>query len=58
MSKKYKWSLIGAGVVILAGGGFVFASRSKEGPNGADQLPFRLGKEPGVHRCVDRRGER
>jgi RND family efflux transporter MFP subunit len=44
MSKKYKWSLIGAGVVILAGGGFVFASRSKDSPNGADQLPFRLGK--------------
>ena len=44
MSKKIKWSLVGAGVVILAGGGFVYASRSKDTPNGADQLPFRLGK--------------
>ena len=44
MSKKIKWSLVGAGVVILAGGGFVYASRTKDMPNGADQLPFRLGK--------------
>ena len=44
MSKKIKWSLVGAGVVILAGGGFVYASRTKDTPNGADQLPFRLGK--------------
>jgi RND family efflux transporter MFP subunit len=44
MSKKYRWALLGAGVVILAGGGFVFASRGKDSPNGPDQLPFRLGK--------------
>ena len=44
MSKKIKWSLAAAGFVILAGGGVVFASRSKDSPNGADQLPFRLGK--------------
>ena len=44
MSKKYRWPLFGAGVVILAGGGYVFASRGKDSPNGADQLPFRLGK--------------
>ena len=44
MAKKYRWALLGAGVVILAGGGFVFASRGKDSPNGADQLPFRLGK--------------
>jgi RND family efflux transporter MFP subunit len=30
--------------VILAGGGYVFASRGKDSPNGPDQLPFRLGK--------------
>jgi RND family efflux transporter MFP subunit len=29
---------------MLAGGGFVFASRGKDSPNGPDQLPFRLGK--------------
>jgi HlyD family secretion protein len=44
MSKKYRWALLGAGIVILAGGGFVFASRGKDTPNGPDQLPFRLGK--------------
>jgi HlyD family secretion protein len=44
MSKKYRWSLLGAAAVILAGGGFVFASRGKDSPNGPDQLPFRLGK--------------
>src|SRR5262245_818274 len=43
MSKK-KWSLIAAGVVVLAGGGLVFASRGKDTPNGTEQLPFRLGK--------------
>jgi RND family efflux transporter MFP subunit len=36
--------LLGAGIVILAGGGYVFASRGKDTPNGPDQLPFRLGK--------------
>ena len=44
MSKKMKWSLVAAGFVILAGGGYVFASRGKDSPNGVDQLPFRLGK--------------
>ena len=44
MSKKVKWSVVGASVVILAGAGFVYASRTKDTPNGADQLPFRLGK--------------
>lgn len=43
MSKKVKWSLAAAGFVILSGGGIVFASRSKDTPNEADQLPFRLG---------------
>src|SRR5262245_11223179 len=44
MSKKNKWSLVVAGLVIMTGSGFVFASRGKDDPAGADQLPFRLGK--------------
>ena len=44
MSKKIRWILTAAGVVVLAGGGVVFASRGKEKPKGADQPPFRLGK--------------
>jgi HlyD family secretion protein len=44
MSKKMKWSLVAAGFVILTGGGLVFASRGKDNPNGAEELPFRLGK--------------
>lgn len=44
MSKKMKWSLFAAGFVMLAGGGVVFASRSKDSPNGTEDLPFRLGK--------------
>jgi len=51
MSKKMKWSLVAAGFVILAGGGFVFASRGKDSPNAADQLPFRLGG-PELHRAT------
>jgi HlyD family secretion protein len=44
MSKKNKIILGVAGVVVLAGGGAVFASRGKDQPMGPDQLPFRLGK--------------
>ena len=44
MSKKMKWSLVAAGVVMMAGGGVVFASRGKDSPNAGEDLPFRLGK--------------
>ncbi len=44
MSKKLKWILTAAGVVVLAGAGVVFASRGKEKPKGPEQPPFRLGK--------------
>jgi hypothetical protein len=44
MSKKLKWILTAAGVVVLAGGGVVFASRGKDKAKGPDQPPFRLGK--------------
>jgi RND family efflux transporter MFP subunit len=44
MSKKLKWILTTAGIVVLAGGGVVFASRGKDKPKDADQPPFRLGK--------------
>ncbi|MGZ5430342.1 MAG: biotin/lipoyl-binding protein, partial [Thermoanaerobaculia bacterium] len=44
MSKKLKWILASAGVVLLAGGGIVFASRGKDKTKGPDQPPFRIGK--------------
>ncbi len=44
MFKRNKWLLIGAAFAVLAGAGFVFASRGKDSPGRADQLPFRLGK--------------
>jgi RND family efflux transporter MFP subunit len=44
MSKKLKWILSAAGVVVLAGGGVVFASRGKDKAKGPEQPPFRIGK--------------
>lgn len=44
MTKKSKIVLAVAGFVVVAGAGVVFASRGKDKPAGADQLPFRLGK--------------
>src|SRR5436189_5810896 len=45
MSKKKNRIILGvAAVVVLAGGGAVFASRGKDQNTGPDQLPFRLGK--------------
>ena len=44
MSKKLKWILAAAGVVGLAGGGVVFASRGKDKTKGPEQPPFRIGK--------------
>ncbi len=44
MSKKLKWILAAAGVVALAGGGVVFASRGKDKTKGPEQPPFRIGK--------------
>ncbi len=44
MSKKLKWILAAAGVVVLAGGGVVFASRGKDKSKGPEQPPFRIGK--------------
>ena len=44
MSKKLKWILTAAGVVVLAGGGVVFASRGKDKTKGPEQPPFRIGK--------------
>jgi multidrug efflux pump subunit AcrA (membrane-fusion protein) len=44
MSKKLKWILASAGVVLLAGGSVVFASRGKDKAKGPDQPPFRIGK--------------
>jgi RND family efflux transporter MFP subunit len=43
MSKKLKWILASAGVILLAGGGVVFASRSKDKAK-EPEPPFRLGK--------------
>jgi HlyD family secretion protein len=44
MSKKLKWILASAGVVLLAGGGVLFASRGKDKAKEPDQPPFRIGK--------------
>ena len=44
MSKKLKWILASAGVVLLAGGGVLFASRGKDKAKAPDQSPFRVGK--------------
>ena len=39
MSKKLKWILTAAGVVVLAGGGVVFASRGKDKSKGPTSRP-------------------
>src|ERR1019366_9373314 len=44
MSKKLKWILASAGVILLAGGGVVFASRGKDKGKEPEAPPFRLGK--------------
>jgi HlyD family secretion protein len=44
MSKKLKWILASAGVILLAGGGVVFASRGKDKSKEPEAPPFRLGK--------------
>jgi HlyD family secretion protein len=44
MSKKIKWILTSAGVLLLAGGGVVFASRGKDKGKTPDPPPFRIGK--------------
>jgi HlyD family secretion protein len=44
MSKKLKWILASAGVLLLAGGGVLFASRGKEKGKEPEPPPFRVGK--------------
>ncbi len=44
MSKKVKWILTSAGVLLLAGGGVVFASRGKDKSKEPEPPPFRVGK--------------
>src|SRR5471030_215724 len=44
MSKKLKWILTSAGVLIFAGGGVVLASRGKDKAKTPEPPPFRIGK--------------
>src|SRR5664280_451970 len=44
MSKKLKWILASAGVLLLAGGGVLFASRGKDKGKEPEPPPFRVGK--------------
>jgi RND family efflux transporter MFP subunit len=44
MSKKLKWILASAGVLLLAGGGVVLASRGKDKSKEPEPPPFRVGK--------------
>jgi RND family efflux transporter MFP subunit len=44
MSKKLRWILASAGLLLLAGGGVLFASRGKEKGKEPAPPPFRVGK--------------